>query len=915
MSSPPNQVATPNPNTTLHNLEDNAYLQSLSPSTIFLHDGVLRSINLKSLKDFEQHSPYQDALKLSSINQMEELMSITSNNVDELSRKIIKLSTLHVQGIALHHRYQWHALKTAWKWRYSHAQEKIEKDKDPSSSILQSQSQSQSEGSESSDVTSTEPGGGAGGLGFKLSLCLLVPMLEAYAQQNSQVALTAMNLIFQELINVPVMSLNQENSCALEKLEDLLAQWSTKKNDDDGGASSSNPAFKISGPSAMVALACARGVISSFAKTVLMLENVENPSRVMLPVAPILRKLGDVRIKIGKPCALQNDKYLMTWPYDDRLVADSIAFHKEMGSTSHKLLEFAQVNVDSDLLQTTNGTTAATQNQPAADSPRVNRANANAPGSSASQSQDDVGKRFVATNGHFLFVTGENGKGIAKIGTGLRGTLQGWVYHNYVELNCGFLAYADGILISRPFELDANDQFIDGKAILGVTINTTTLKPDKLILMEPVAELAQPLITLGLTSDGSSVFFIRAELPNENSSGNPSGSQGPSQNQTNSESNERTGSSSSSPASSSTPSQPTINIWMDVLRIVEPSDSIHAQALPKTTKVPLVRQEEVNDSTNDKAGSSDGRVIRKTRSVRINNTTSPPHPPPLPPNTANQPTSGGGGLPHPLNYETLNTSLNLNLKQLQTALYFTCGNYLTIISSNNAQLFFPPPIGPPSSIASSTMRQYAPVLSSSCPKAIGTQIHLCMNGGSPLFSKQDFLNLSPDSSFFHGAVIPESGATYDPVNNLIWTVNGSFVDSWKNPGYIPPWKQNQILMTTANVEEDISSSPSSPNADVKTVINVMVRHMGIMANHFLLGDKDASIGFSGNVLKTLIELIFKYQRDFEGPELTSIFLTLQAIVSQLKGLEQESDLYKKLYDVQVMILCFLNDSVSHVKFT
>jgi hypothetical protein len=67
----------------------------------------------------------------------------------------------------------------------------------------------------------------------------------------------------------------------------------------------------------------------------------------------------------------------------------------------------------------------------------------------------------------------------------------------------------------RPTELDYWDEKVDGKTVLGVSLNKLSLDPDKLILIEKEEDdLPKPFQTIGFTSDGdSSLYLVRSELP------------------------------------------------------------------------------------------------------------------------------------------------------------------------------------------------------------------------------------------------------------------------------------------------------------------------------------------------------------------------------------------------------------------
>ncbi len=62
--------------------------------------------------------------------------------------------------------------------------------------------------------------------------------------------------------------------------------------------------------------------------------------------------------------------------------------------------------------------------------------------------------RSITCDGKFLYTSNSSGRGMARVGTGLHGTLRGYVYARNPNLPAGWVAWGDGVLLHRPLDYD-----------------------------------------------------------------------------------------------------------------------------------------------------------------------------------------------------------------------------------------------------------------------------------------------------------------------------------------------------------------------------------------------------------------------------------------------------------------------------
>jgi len=199
------------------------------------------------------------------------------------------------------------------------------------------------------------------------------------------------------LLELPAMSLGHDFQAPLDQLESLFGEWIQQRGE----------AFQEIGMSVMVGLCCARGSLSSILKTIRLLQENQNVDTV-LPVGKILQNLPSLEMRVGKACRISGCRHVSTWQYDDQLdpfveKSETIPPHSSTPGNENTLHVAEKV----------------------------------------------PNWHGLAADGTYLFVSGIRGKGLAKIGTGLKGSLQGFLYHRNNDTQTDFIAFGNGLLIAR----------------------------------------------------------------------------------------------------------------------------------------------------------------------------------------------------------------------------------------------------------------------------------------------------------------------------------------------------------------------------------------------------------------------------------------------------------------------------------
>lgn len=161
-----------------------------------------------------------------------------------------------------------------------------------------------------------------------------------------------------------------------------------------------------------------------------------------------------------------------------------------------------------------------------------------------------------------------------------------------------------------------------------------------------------------------------------------------------------------------------------------------------------------------------------------------------------------------------------------------------------------------------------------CFAVVGSQIHVCLHGGRPVYTKHSYSGLPPHCSFHRGPhSVVQVGFAYDALNNLIWNASGEYVDAWKNSGRVPPWKERKGLMAQ-------EFQPTDPNVEDSTisvdkVLNLLWSHVGLQASHFVNGSSGVCDGHSVCFCQTWEIMRGMNWNTLDATELTSYFLVLQ----------------------------------------
>ena len=280
----------------------------------------------------------------------------------------------------------------------------------------------------------------------KLGLLLLFPLIKSQSKTDPEICLTTTQLLLESLRTCPPLSLKEPVEC-LNGIEDLLCSW-LGENGVGGGHELNQSSLRVA-TSALVTLACARNSLQTVIHTIYLLEQLRHLEE--LPVHDIIFILGALDGGPGVPPTLNTSRHVNCWPYDDQL--------------------------------TKGGTPEGDNGGP------------------------EVLRRSMTTDGTYLFVTNYRGCGLAKIGSGLHGSMKAHVYAKNSEHETGFIAFANGILLHRTKTMDQQEN------CLGAVINQHTLEVIQDLEMIPDLRIdcdEQLISTLNLISNGQEFFWIRS---------------------------------------------------------------------------------------------------------------------------------------------------------------------------------------------------------------------------------------------------------------------------------------------------------------------------------------------------------------------------------------------------------------------
>ncbi|XP_006894741.1 PREDICTED: probable E3 ubiquitin-protein ligase HECTD4 [Elephantulus edwardii] len=277
-----------------------------------------------------------------------------------------------------------------------------------------------------------------------MGLLLVFPLIQSQSRTDPSLCNITAEVLLNCLRDCQPLSLTKEPADCLNGIETLLCSWLEETSDTGQHIPHKQ---KENAAAALVALACARGSLKTFVHTVHLLQKQTDLGS--LPVADVLYRLLILEGGPGSPSCLLGGKHIVSWGYEDMLPAPE----SNTGSNSE--------NKDADL------------------------------------------GRCLTADGLYLYTTNSVGRGVSKLGSGLHGTLRGFVYCRNEELEPGWLAFGSGSLLHRPVSFDNKPHF------LFQVIDQNTLQVGQVVSM-PANHLpiGSTMSTVHLSSDGTYFYWI-----------------------------------------------------------------------------------------------------------------------------------------------------------------------------------------------------------------------------------------------------------------------------------------------------------------------------------------------------------------------------------------------------------------------
>ncbi|XP_036077417.1 probable E3 ubiquitin-protein ligase HECTD4 isoform X3 [Rousettus aegyptiacus] len=278
----------------------------------------------------------------------------------------------------------------------------------------------------------------------RMGLLLVFPLIQSQSRTDPSLCNITAEVLLNCLRDCQPLSLTKEPADCLNGIETLLCSWLEETSDTGRHIPHKQ---KENAAAALVALACARGSLKTFVHTVHLLQKQTDLGS--LPVADVLYRLLLLEGGPGSPSCLLGGKHIVSWGYEDML--------------------------------------------PAPDSNT---------GSSSENKDADLG-RCLTADGLYLYTTNSVGRGVSKLGSGLHGTLRGFVYCRNEDLEPGWVAFGSGCLLHRPVSFDNKPHS------LFQVVEQNTLQVCQVVPM-PANHLpvGSTMSTVHLSSDGTYFYWI-----------------------------------------------------------------------------------------------------------------------------------------------------------------------------------------------------------------------------------------------------------------------------------------------------------------------------------------------------------------------------------------------------------------------
>ncbi|XP_062874264.1 probable E3 ubiquitin-protein ligase HECTD4 isoform X2 [Trichomycterus rosablanca] len=433
---------------------DSSQWLSVKEETIFLHDGLIRVTDLAELPSEVGVSEQEDI--------EQEFLTFETKNPVELAERLRSVCGNQSNAYARLLEYRLNALRGLWGAQRQLALEE-QQDREGTSTapgaggsadeealtLLKRQGLLPQQHLQTHHHPPLSAGSDHAPFTSRVGLLLIFPLLQSQTRLDPALGGVTAEVLLACLRDCQPLSLGKEPADCLNGLEGLLSSWLGQRGE-QGGAAQERPLLtqrqRENAAAALVALACARGSLKTFIHTVHLLQNQTDLSQ--LPVADVLYRLALLEGGPGSPSCLLGGKHNVSWGFEDMLPTPECS-------------------------------------------------------SAGAEGKDlDLG-RSLATDGLYLYTTNSLGRGLSKLGSGLHGTLRGFVYCRNEELEAGWVVHSGGHLLHRPASSDTKpQQFCQ-------VIDPHTLQVCQTVPMPPHhSAVGGSTTTLHLCSDGSYVYWV-----------------------------------------------------------------------------------------------------------------------------------------------------------------------------------------------------------------------------------------------------------------------------------------------------------------------------------------------------------------------------------------------------------------------